>query len=75
MGRMLSILVNIVKQTTISASFEIPIITATQLNSEEYREGFSYGDSEFPFHNCFDNPLQFAIMHLKIIAFQSAYLS
>jgi len=36
MGRMLPITVNIVKQTTISASCEIPIITATQLNREAY---------------------------------------
>jgi hypothetical protein len=35
---MLSIPVNIVKQATISASFEIPIITATQLIREAYRK-------------------------------------
>ena len=38
MARMLSIPVNIVKQATISASCEIPIITATQLNREAYRK-------------------------------------
>ena len=38
LARMLSIPVNIVKQATISASFEIPIITATQLNREAYRK-------------------------------------
>ena len=38
MVRMLSIPVNIVKQAVISASFEIPIITATQLNREAYRK-------------------------------------
>ena len=35
---MLPIPINIVKQATISASFEIPIITATQLNREAYRK-------------------------------------
>ena len=38
LARMLSIPVNIVKQATISASFEIPIITATQLNREACRK-------------------------------------
>jgi hypothetical protein len=38
MARMLPIPVNIVKKATISASFEIPIITATQLNREAYRK-------------------------------------
>jgi len=38
MAKMLPIPVNIVKEATIFPSFEIPIITATQLNREAYRK-------------------------------------